>query len=128
MFFFRIDFGRRHKQLSDWVRRGIVPNPNSEPLVGRGQLTSVWLGGLANPGALITSLRHEKAAMLGCAVDEVWLNLRRCTKPFEESGENRRISVLSLMNYVESAKITNNLVQPLASRSQPPNLPFFSAK
>ena len=62
---------RRHKQLSDWVRRGIVPNPNSEPLVGRGQLTSVWLGGLANPAALMTSLRHEKAAMIGCTVDEV---------------------------------------------------------
>ena len=62
---------RRHKQLSDWVRRGIVPNPNSEPLVGRGQLTSVWLGGLANPGALMTSLRHEKAAMVGCTVDKV---------------------------------------------------------
>ena len=69
--FFITDLSRRHKQLSDWVRRGIVPNPDSEPLVGRGQLTSVWLGGLANPGALMTSLRHEKAAMVGCTVDEV---------------------------------------------------------
>ena len=67
------DFSRRHKQLSDWVRRVIVPNPNSEPLIGRSQLTSVWLGGLANPGALMTSLRHEKAAMVGCSVDEVGL-------------------------------------------------------
>jgi len=72
-FLFETDFSRRHKQLSDWVRRGIVPNPNSEPLIGRGQLTSVWLGGLANPGALMTSLRHEKAAMVGCSVDEVGL-------------------------------------------------------
>lgn len=55
------------------MRRGVVPNPNSEPLVGRGQLTSVWLGGLANPVALITSLKHEKAAMVGCRVDEVKL-------------------------------------------------------
>ena len=55
------------------MRRGVIPNPNSEPLVGRGQLTSVWLGGLANPGALITSLKHEKAAMVGCTVDEVTL-------------------------------------------------------
>ena len=70
---FETDLNRRHKQLSDWVRRGIVPNPNSEPLIGRGQLTSVWLGGLANPGALMTSLRHEKAAMVGCSVDEVGL-------------------------------------------------------
>lgn len=67
--FSETDLSQRHKQLSDWVRRGIVPNPNSEPLVGRGQLTSVWLGGLANPGALMTSLRHEKAAMFGCAVE-----------------------------------------------------------
>ena len=57
------------------MRRGVVPNPNSEPLVGRGQLTSVWLGGLANPVALITSLKHEKAAMVGCRVDEVKLYL-----------------------------------------------------
>ena len=72
-FLIETDFSRRHKQLSDWVRRRIVPNPNSEPLIGRGQLTSVWLGGLANPGALMTSLRHEKAAMVGCSVDEVGL-------------------------------------------------------
>lgn len=65
------DLNRRHGQFSEWVRRGIVPDPSSEPLVGRGQLTSVWLGGLANPGALMMSLRHEKAAMQGCAVDEV---------------------------------------------------------
>ena len=57
------------------MRRGVVPNPNSEPLVGRGQLTSVWLGGLANPAALVTSLKHEKAAMVGCRVDEVKLYL-----------------------------------------------------
>ena len=65
------DLNRRHRQLNEWVRRGIVPHPSSEPLVARGQLSSVWLGGLANPGALMTSLKHEKAAMLGCAVDEV---------------------------------------------------------
>ena len=57
------------------MRRGVVPNPNSEPLVGRGQLTSVWLGGLANPAAVVTSLKHEKAAMVGCRVDEVKLYL-----------------------------------------------------
>ncbi|XP_015758877.1 PREDICTED: dynein beta chain, ciliary-like [Acropora digitifera] len=72
------DLNRRHRQFSEWVRRGIVPDPSSEPLVGRGQLTSVWLGGLANPGALMMSLRHEKAAMQGCAVDEVEL---RCSLP-----------------------------------------------
>ena len=57
------------------MRRGVVPNPNSEPLVGRGQLTSVWLGGLANPAALVTLLKHEKAAMVGCRVDGVKLYL-----------------------------------------------------
>ena len=73
--FFQTDLNRRHRQFSEWVRRGIVPDPSSEPLVGRGQLTSVWLGGLANPGALMMSLRHEKAAMQGCAVDEVNLDI-----------------------------------------------------
>lgn len=63
--------------------------------------------------------------MLGCGVDEVWLNLRRCRKPVEGSDEDRHISVLSLIKYVEGAKIANNQVQPLTSRSQPPNLPFF---
>ena len=65
------------------MRRGVVPNPNSEPLVGRGQLTSVWLGGLANPVALITSLKHEKAAMVGCRVDEVKLYLFFFSKAIE---------------------------------------------
>lgn len=78
LFFYGTDFGRRHKQLSEWVRRGIVPNPNTEPLVGRGQLTSVWLGGLANPGALMTSMKHEKAAMVGCTVDEVLCQILKC--------------------------------------------------
>ena len=86
MCFFQTDLNRRHRQFSEWVRRGIAPDPSSEPLVGRGQLTSVWLGGLANPGALMMSLRHEKAAMQGCAVDEVnlevWGNVTPCTVTF----------------------------------------------
>ena len=67
------DFKRRHQQLSEWIRQDIVPKPSVEPVLGCGQLKSVWLGGLVNPGALVTSLRHEKAAMAGCGVEEVCL-------------------------------------------------------
>ena len=62
--------------MSRWIQQGLVPRPGVEPMSGKGHLESVWLGGLANPGALITSLRHEKAASCGCTVEEVKLNTK----------------------------------------------------
>lgn len=49
----------------------MIPKNGSEPVLGRGKLKSVWLGGLACPGAVVASLKHEKAAMTGCNVSEV---------------------------------------------------------
>lgn len=49
----------------------MIPKNASEPVLGRGRLKSVWLGGLACPGAVVASLKHEKAAMTGCNVSEV---------------------------------------------------------
>ncbi|XP_066025345.1 uncharacterized protein [Pocillopora verrucosa] len=121
------DFNRRHKQLNEWVRRGVVPNPNSEPLVGRGQLTSVWLGGLANPAALVTSLKHEKAAMVGCRVDEVEL---RCSlaKSYlsrdDRKDETEQGLVISGL-YIEGASLDLDrecLVEPTSAISQLPDL------
>ncbi|XP_020627063.1 dynein beta chain, flagellar outer arm-like isoform X2 [Orbicella faveolata] len=113
-----IDLSRRHKQLSDWVRRGIVPNPNSEPLVGRGQLTSVWLGGLANPGALMTSLRHEKAAMAGCTVDEVELrcSLAKSYLSRDESSDDLEQGLVVSGLFIEGASLDLDqecLVEPM---------------
>ncbi|KAJ7392745.1 hypothetical protein OS493_010400 [Desmophyllum pertusum] len=125
------DLSRRHKQLSEWVRRGIVPNPNSEPLVGLGQLTSVWLGGLANPGALMTSLRHEKAAMVGCTVDEVELrcSLAKSYLSRDESSDESEQGLVVNGLYIEGASLDLDkecLVEPTSAILQLPDL-FVSA-
>lgn len=38
---------------------------------GCGPLTTLWLGGLNNPMALLTALKQEKAMILQCPVDQV---------------------------------------------------------
>ena len=42
-----------------------------EQSIARGRLTSVWLGGLVNPQALITSLQQEKAVLANKSIQEV---------------------------------------------------------
>lgn len=63
--------GKKRNQMGKWIQQGLVPKPGLEPILGKGLLESVWLGGLANPGAFIMSLKHEKAASSGCTVEEV---------------------------------------------------------
>lgn len=121
------DLNRRHRQLNEWVRRGIVPHPSSEPLVARGQLSSVWLGGLANPGALMTSLKHEKAAMLGCAVDEVDLrcSLAKSHSPNDDLNSESEHGLIVSGLYLEGAFLDLDnecLVEPTAPMVQLPNL------
>ena len=75
------DLNKRHGQLNRWVRRGMVPTFNlrnsgrlgqSQPsTIARGQLTSVWLGGLVNPGALLTALRQERAILARADLEDV---------------------------------------------------------
>ncbi|RUS89316.1 hypothetical protein EGW08_002923 [Elysia chlorotica] len=74
------DLNKRHIQLNRWVRRGMVPTfnlkndglePSQPSTIARGQLTNVWLGGLVNPGALLTALRQEKAILARADLDDV---------------------------------------------------------
>lgn len=53
---------------------------SERPTIARGQLTSVWLGGLVNPRALLTALRQEKAILARVSLDQV--SSRKRSKPF----------------------------------------------
>ena len=41
------------------------------PVISRGRLANVWLGGLVNPQALLTALRQEKAVVSKCHLSDV---------------------------------------------------------
>ena len=69
------DLTRSHHQLLTWIKQGLGPKPNAEPILGKGNLETIWLGGVMNPGALVSALRHERAASEGCALDQVGTNL-----------------------------------------------------
>lgn len=66
-----VDFQSRHKQLMTLLQEGVVPKVSSDPVLGKKRIKSIWLGGLAYPGAIITSLMHEKAALSECSISEV---------------------------------------------------------
>ena len=56
-----------------WIKQRMIPifdGGDHEP-VSNGVLRDVWLGGLVNPSALFTALRHEKAVVTGSYVDQV---------------------------------------------------------
>lgn len=69
----------RFKQLQSWVKHGMVPTFNDAGVIdnqsiGCGPLTTLWLGGLNNPMALLTALKQEKAMISQCSVDQVILS------------------------------------------------------
>lgn len=47
-----------------------------------GHLQAVWLGGLVSPYALITALRHERAVVARCSVEDVSFNFSIKLKHF----------------------------------------------
>lgn len=54
----------------------MVPNVvngqlSENPTAARGKLTSVWLGGLVNPQALLTVIRREKASLAKVNLEDV---------------------------------------------------------
>ena len=62
--------------MKQWVKQRMVPvfdNNVSETPDSHGTLRSVWLGGLVNPQALFTALRHERAVLAKCDFDQVSL-------------------------------------------------------
>ena len=68
------DLKKRHQQMKLWIKQRMIPvfgdDDDKEP-VSNGVLSQVWLGGLVNPSALFTALRHEKAVLAKCHIDQV---------------------------------------------------------
>jgi dynein heavy chain len=64
---------KQHQQMARWVKNMMVPvfREVRVTLESRGQLHSIWLGGLVNLQALFTALRQEKAVISNCLLDEV---------------------------------------------------------
>jgi len=73
------DLKKSYDQLHMWVKHGMVPTfkddslerENNDPVIAQGSLSTVWMGGLVNPTALLTALRQEKAIISHCGMDEV---------------------------------------------------------
>ena len=68
---------KKYDQLYSWVKCGMVPTYQDgqfieeNPVISRGRLSNVWLGGLVNPQALLTALRQEKAVVSKCHLSDV---------------------------------------------------------
>lgn len=71
--FIFVEFQRCHKQLENWIGQHYAPNPEQELMFKHGALDRIWLGGLVNPAALMTSLKHEKASSCECSIENVSL-------------------------------------------------------
>ncbi|CAH2222787.1 dynein beta chain, flagellar outer arm-like [Pelobates cultripes] len=63
------DLHKKHKQLKQWMKKGIMPFAKGE----KGALTSVSLGSLFNPEALVLALRLQFAVHHGYSLHEVVL-------------------------------------------------------
>ena len=76
-----IDLKDRHDQMKEWLHSQMVPVFTSRvhtttcnqttTVRSYGRLVGVWLGGLANPAALVTSFSLEVALMSGDITSEV---------------------------------------------------------
>ena len=65
------EFQKCHNQLEKWLQNGYVLNPQHESILCRGRLDKIWLGGLVNPAAILTSLKYEKAISCGWDIEHV---------------------------------------------------------
>ena len=72
---------KKYDQLYSWVKCGMVPTYQDgqfieeNPVISRGRLSNVWLGGLVNPQALLTALRQEKAVVSKCHLSDVSMRI-----------------------------------------------------
>ena len=76
------DMKKRHGQMKLWVKQRMVPvfDGSKEVHESHGMLRSVWLGGMVNPQALFTALKHEKAVLAKVEYNEVRTVLCHCLK------------------------------------------------
>ncbi|CAG5131866.1 unnamed protein product, partial [Candidula unifasciata] len=68
------DLKKRHEQFTTWVQCGLVPKVVEGQLrdfMLTSSLSSVWLGGLVCPQAVLTAIRQEKATLAGVSLCDV---------------------------------------------------------
>ncbi len=89
-FLLSLDLLKRYSQLRAWVKEGKVPNSSQDPerpSPPKGSLMSVWMGGLANPTAVFTALRHEKSALEGYMMSQIGITCEVSTAIDTDSFE-----------------------------------------
>jgi len=93
-----------YSQLSKWLKKGLVPNPNAEPTVGHGLFDTIDLNLLHNPQGFISSIKYTKALTFGISLDQVILRCRFAAQKnkFPPSSEGSDVIVLSNM-YLDGA-------------------------
>ncbi|XP_068122143.1 uncharacterized protein [Hyperolius riggenbachi] len=85
---------KKHKQLKQWVKKGLMPFAKSK----KEAMTSINLGGLVNPEALLLALRSEFAVHHGYLLHEVIL---QCHITENSGGKaDREIYALYLQDLV----------------------------
>ncbi|XP_055866060.1 uncharacterized protein LOC106055129 isoform X2 [Biomphalaria glabrata] len=102
------DLNKRHQQLNRWVRRSMVPKfvdgqMTENCTVARGHLTTVWLGGLVNPQALLTALRQEKAILSGVSLHDVYYQCIVLTEVDQDEFDIDEAGLLVSDLYLENA-------------------------
>ncbi|XP_033103095.1 dynein heavy chain 9, axonemal-like [Anneissia japonica] len=98
------DLLKRHGQLKSWVKEGKVPTRSRGTTYPHGHLVSVWMGGLVNPTAVITALRHEMAVLQGHLITEVDLKCHVSTSYDEDSFDIAHEGGMYLQGlYIEGA-------------------------
>nr|CAB3238693.1 dynein heavy chain 8, axonemal-like [Phallusia mammillata] len=64
---------KKYMQMRSWVKTGMVPVDGKTPV---GPVTSIWLGGLVNPGALLMALCTEAVAAHETTHDQIRISCK----------------------------------------------------
>ncbi|KAM4702001.1 uncharacterized protein O3C94_002925 [Discoglossus pictus] len=113
------DLHKRHKQLKQWAKKGLMPFAKGE----NGALTSIYLGGLFNPEALFLALRVEFAVHHGYSLHEVVLQCHIAEYPdYKPDTEGYQLYLESLTLQGAEWDFKNNHLKESRSTAQP--LPF----
>ncbi|XP_053561397.1 uncharacterized protein LOC128652486 [Bombina bombina] len=113
------DLHKKHKQLKQWVKKGLMPFAKSE----KEAMTSIYLGGLNNPEALLIALRVEFAVHHGYTLHEVVLQCHIAEYPdYKPDTEGYQLYLESLILQGAEWDFKNNHLKK--SRNIVQNLPF----
>ncbi|XP_053311944.1 dynein axonemal heavy chain 9-like [Spea bombifrons] len=113
------DLHKKHTQLKQWMKKGLMPFAKGE----KGALTSVRLGGLFDPEALILALRVEFAAHHRYPLHEVVLQCRIAEYPdYKPDTEGYPLYIENPVLYGATWDYKNNHL--IESRDASQLLPF----